>query len=311
MRLFIEKILVFCIGVLIFFIAIEGLYRSIPNGYANKRQYYHTKGKKISVIFYGSSHITAGINPYLLKYETFNGAMGGQVLSYDYALFNKYHSYMPNLKYIVLAVDYQSFTRGYALDQIHKLEYATFLGVNLDKSLVHYSSIWSRGLRATVNDLFSYYLLGNKVHAEYFEKGNLMSKIKQLDGKGMVQDSKEKLNKHSMRVIPEIYRENREAIDGFIKLSEKLNIKMVLITSPACRYYSKGVNKKQLKDIQTLGYKLSKTFPHVYYKNYFGDKQFKDEDFYDADHLNERGARKLTMKVDSLLMRLSEDSLIR
>jgi hypothetical protein len=39
----------------------------------------------------------------------------------------------------------------------------------------------------------------------------------------------------------------------------------------------------------------------VKYLNLLTDKAFDEKDFYDADHLNEIGAKKFTLKIDSLI----------
>ena len=39
----------------------------------------------------------------------------------------------------------------------------------------------------------------------------------------------------------------------------------------------------------------------VIYKNYMYDKMFIENDFYDADHLNEIGAEKLTKLLNNLI----------
>ena len=41
---------------------------------------------------------------------------------------------------------------------------------------------------------------------------------------------------------------------------------------------------------------------NTFYYNLLTDASFNEIDFYDADHLNKIGAKKLTQKIDSLLV---------
>ena len=45
---------------------------------------------------------------------------------------------------------------------------------------------------------------------------------------------------------------------------------------------------------------LTQQFDNVSYSNLLSDKSFAALDFFDADHVNEIGAKKLTTKMDSL-----------
>ena len=42
----------------------------------------------------------------------------------------------------------------------------------------------------------------------------------------------------------------------------------------------------------------------IYYFDLLKDKSFKANDYFDADHLNEIGAKKLTMKLDSIIHKI-------
>ena len=47
---------------------------------------------------------------------------------------------------------------------------------------------------------------------------------------------------------------------------------------------------------------LDKQYEHVVYLNWLKHSDFTEEDFYDADHLNEYGAEKLTRMLDQYIM---------
>jgi hypothetical protein len=47
--------------------------------------------------------------------------------------------------------------------------------------------------------------------------------------------------------------------------------------------------------------KIERENENVYYYNFLDDNDFVEDDFFDADHLNELGAMKFTKKVDSAI----------
>jgi hypothetical protein len=58
--------------------------------------------------------------------------------------------------------------------------------------------------------------------------------------------------------------------------------------------------------------KMANQHKHVSYYNYLKDQSFELSDYYDADHLNEDGSRKLTLRINEQIKeRLPEVSLAR
>jgi len=54
-------------------------------------------------------------------------------------------------------------------------------------------------------------------------------------------------------------------------------------------------------------YDIVEKYENCSYVDYLADSDFSADDFYDGDHLNEQGARKLTKKLYSSLKTLSGD----
>lgn len=50
--------------------------------------------------------------------------------------------------------------------------------------------------------------------------------------------------------------------------------------------------------------RIIKEHKHVTYKNYMNDTTFLKNDFYNADHLNKDGAKKLSLKLNSLINKI-------
>ena len=80
-------------------------------------------------------------------------------------------------------------------------------------------------------------------------------------------------------------------------LENYISEKNLWISIDLTQYISEGAEQKvYLKDTENV-LKLNDS---IYY-NFLTDKSFIAEDYYDADHLNEIGAKKLTLKIDSII----------
>ena len=84
-----------------------------------------------------------------------------------------------------------------------------------------------------------------------------------------------------------------------IALCKKNNINIVYITTPTDKSYYENLNKIQIeKTIKTIT-DLVKNNSNCYYLNLLNSEKFTKEDFYDADHLNEIGAKKLSLLLNA------------
>lgn len=78
-------------------------------------------------------------------------------------------------------------------------------------------------------------------------------------------------------------------------------IKIILISCPSYKTYSENLNKKELASTVNVVNALDDKYSNMRYFNLLQDKSFDAKDFFDADHLNEIGAKKFTVKIDSIM----------
>ena len=79
---------------------------------------------------------------------------------------------------------------------------------------------------------------------------------------------------------------------------------MFLYTPPAYHAYIENLDSIQLNETISTLLNLASKYENVTYRNFLLDTSFKEVDFFDADHLNEIGAKKLTSKIDTLLKKI-------
>ena len=93
-------------------------------------------------------------------------------------------------------------------------------------------------------------------------------------------------------------------INLFSEFCKQRNIKLIFLTTPTYSTYRENLNANQLKKTFETINEFVNTHSNCYYFNWFEDKTFVAEDFFDADHLSDIGAKKLSKKlsqqIDSL-----------
>ncbi|KRB54162.1 hypothetical protein [Flavobacterium sp. Root186] len=305
MKKFIIKSILFLIPVLLFTIFLENLIRSVPNDYSIKKEYLDKNSAKIEVLILGSSHTYFGIDPKYITAKTFNSAYISQSVDYDFEILKKYKTRFKQLKYIVIPIDYFSL--------YSRLEEGT------EKWRIKNYNVYYNVNSSGPFKLSNHFELLNGKVSDNIMRVNLHYKEHKNDnitcngsGWGTIYKSENSINltetgkaaakRHTINIQDNIYyKENIKTIKSIIQLAEEINVKVIFITSPAYKTYTANLEPNQLKG--TIGFmnKTSKDNRNVMYYNLLEDKSFIDKDFYDADHLNEIGAKKLSLKINNII----------
>ena len=90
-------------------------------------------------------------------------------------------------------------------------------------------------------------------------------------------------------------------LNKIVEFAKNKGIKVLLFTPPAYKSYVDNLDSTQLNTTINAIISIDKEFDNVTYYNFIWDTTFVESDFYDADHLNEIGASKLTKKINSLI----------
>jgi hypothetical protein len=76
---------------------------------------------------------------------------------------------------------------------------------------------------------------------------------------------------------------------------------VLLFTSPAYKTYVQYFESKYINNLISAATKIANSYKNAVYVNFLNDKSFDEKDYFDADHLNEIGAKKLSLKIDSII----------
>ena len=300
MKQFARSFIIFIMPVLLLGICCEILLRKIPNDYSFKSNHLNIHSDTIETLILGSSHAFYGINPEYITSKSFNAANISQSLNYDWEILKKYDGKWGNLKCIVVPVDYFSlFSRlETGVESWRVKNYIIYFGMHTSNKIADHTELFSNKLSINLSRLYSYY---------FHKKSNITcsdlgwgTNYNSSNKKDLTETGKSAAKRHTKK-DEKYYTENLNILTSIIEFAKKRNIKILLVTFPAYHTYTENLNHYQLNRTINTIYQLNKTYSNISYYNLLYDTTYTETDFYDADHLNEIGAKKFTKALDSLI----------
>ena len=298
MKKFITWTLIFMLPVFLAGFAYELLLRRIPNDYMLKKQYLDENAHRVKTLFLGSSHTFYGINPDFFPGTSFNAGYVFQSLDLDLAILEKYADRWDSLQQIVVPVDYFSlYARMSTGSEAWRVKnYNLYWGLKRSNNIVENSEVLTNPLNTNSKRFLGHYLY----HESFItssEKGWGMGydSTRELDISG-----KSAAERHLAANDKQVSK-NLEYLTRILDFAAARKVKVILITSPAWRAYVENLDPVQLGRTTRAADSLAARYSNTVYFNRLADSSFTAEDFYDGDHLNSRGAKKFTLKLDSMI----------
>jgi len=281
------------------FILIVGLVeyrlRHVPNEFSSTKAAFDTKVGEVEILITGTSHAQNGVAPQSLALPAFNLAYGSQSLHYDTQLVLKYVDSMPNLKLVIFAISYHALEYR-LLNSIERWRsgfYNQVYGIPGEDSgegfkLVNYSYIALFTPKEALRLASGGFLGAAEAEAKRnqapttFTQGDVSERYGRIRVRG---------HEAQMRQVDLV--NNVAALERVSALLKQRNVSVVFITVPTHHTYYDHINvtsyQRMQETIKQITGKLG-----VPYFNYLRDDRFTLEDFVDSDHLNKRGAEKLS-----------------
>ncbi len=299
MRRFITTSALLCAALLLTLALGEYAVRQIPNPYRTKNEQMLRRAEEIETIFLGSSHAYYAIRPEFIPHS-FNLANTSQTLKYDYFMLQHYGGMCRRLKTVVLPVSYFTFFA-------HGFE---------DSDLWWYAINYKVYMDCDYHSDFSKYNL-ELSHPAVF-RGKLKSKLfktanNSCDSLGWGTNHALKDRVPSWETTDAVSAAKRHTTD-WSHLEENLSdfrkiasfckargVRLVLLTTPAWHSYREHLDKRQLAKMYELVRRMQSEYDLPYF-DYMNDARFTAHDFYDADHLNEFGAKKFSLIVQEEIL---------
>lgn len=304
MRRFIYRTIIFALPVILTFCCMELYLRSIPNSVSKKQKFIAKNKSEIEIIALGSSHYERGINPAFLDYTTINFGNSGQRVYENYQLFNHFKNEFSNLKLIIIELSYDWLERDKSMTpEIIDHENLVFFDTNTFNRNTY---PWDYSLFLSNTDYYSKLLLdsfGSKSDFDFNEYGYDQARF---------YGSYQAANYDEQKIRnTDIYLENANNYQQFkknagifkrlIRESQKINLQVLIYNTPSHFRYNELRNDKVIRRRDSLLLELKKEFPSIKILDDETNRDFRYQDFYNADHLNPDGARKATKRLNNFI----------
>ena len=286
--------------------AMEPLLRNIPNDYSYKNNYLKNNSNKISKLFLGSSHTYYGINPEFISGNSFNGSHISQSINLDYEILKKYKNNLDELEYLIIPIDYFTlFSRmRNGVEYWRAKNYNLYYDIQLSNKLSENSEVLSINVNSNIRRIGSYYILNRTpITCSNLGYGNIYVESKDLDETG-----KTAALRHTTKDFSKL-NETIKILEEIIDWASKNNTEIIFYTTPAYKTYVSNLNADQLELTRKTITKLVEKNTNCSYFNLLEDPDFYASDFSDADHLNQEGAKKLSIKLDELIITSQKEEL--
>lgn len=302
MKKLLIHISLFLIPVLTVWILAEVFYRTVPNNYTYKHEQI-SKKDDIEILILGDSHTFYGINPEWFSLKAYNLSNVSQTIYFDKLLLEKYINNLPNLKYVIISVEYTTLSQedNTQEDIWRKYFYASQMDLNVP--LINwynpkkYSLALTRKFDKTWQTCNEYHKNGTLISCDANGWGNTyLSTVDDLEMSSLAHVVAKKHEDNSMD-----FSLNTERVQKMIDLCKAKNIKVLLVNMPSVPEYVSLLNDEKWKKIDSVCNAFEHNNKNVSRIDLLKDKQFVLEDFQDADHLNNLGAKKCTLIINQYL----------
>ena len=302
MKKIIYQTVVYLSPILLLLLSIELLYQIVPNNYTLKNKNVQKSYADTKVLIFGNSHTFYGLNPKYFDKPTFNFSNISQSLYFDQLLFDKHIDKFKSLQYIILNVEYTSLSQvdNTEEDIWRKYYYKEYMDLevpiiaNFDPKVYFLSS--TRSFSTNLKLIKRFISEGTLVDCD--EKGFGINYVKENRQLNIDKIALFTVKKHEDNSLD--FSKNISKIQSIINKCNQKKIKVIIVTMPTSKEYSSGVNQLKLKKIINT----CSSFKNVCYLNLFKDSRFTNDDFYDADHLHNDGAKKCSVIINDFISKI-------
>jgi hypothetical protein len=305
MKRFTLKIVLFVIPIFFIIVIMELSLRSIPDDHKQQKKYLDANSNKIETLILGSSQTFCGIDPKYFTSKTYNVAYLAQTLDLDFLIVNKYKDNFRSLKTIVLPISYFSLFSNlrFTIVSWRLKKYEIYSDLSLYEKLFKNYELSNQNLKVSVQRLNDYYL--NKNNPLYSDSLGWGMTFKSEYAKDLIETGKTTALLHrfdlELEVVQIATKENEILLKEFMEWSENKNIKVILLTPPVYKTYRDNLDVEQLNLTIETANAIASKYNNCEYYNLIDDSIFTASDYYDANHLSEIGAEKLSKIISSII----------
>ena len=279
---------------------LELLFSNLPTRIDYLYADIHQSSDSVELAIVGNSHAGAMGRPSILGVEKENGincSVGGQDLFHAYFIIDELIKCKKALKYVILFVDYDML--GYNLIETNQRyidrEYYRYADTMQDMSFVNRLMASSNFFRC--NRDFSmlakkYKQVESKNTSKHVMHEENFIPVATTDDAGEA-CKRRALEMTSIKFKSSLVEENKVILQNIIDLasSNKKNLIVVVPPKRQCFYDYADSTNSQMSKCEL--YKMMQSNNNVCFVDIYGNQNFCDDDFVDADHPNSQGVDKI------------------
>ena len=305
LKIFMRKTSVYLALLILVAVLAEYALRKIPNNYQKKADKYLKDADKFEVLILGTSYGIYNLNPVYFDSYVYNSSNILQTLDLDLKLYNKYENKLKNLKCVIVPVTFASFF--FKLEGIRQnvliQNYGIYYGLHTTNKIQDYFEVLKLPYSVNRTRLFDHYLK-NKNYITVTETG--FDSTYRFISNRTIGGFTASMAKFELNIFDfSLYNEQKANLEKLVEKCNKRNINVVLFTPPADPAFYSASDTADLNTSIRTCQEIQK-YPNVSYYNFYGDTSFYKSDFYDFSHLNAKGAKKLSLKINDIVNYLSE-----
>lgn len=304
MKGFLKTCLSFSIPIVCALVLNEAAIRTIPNEYTTKIKYAKQQLDNIEVLILGSSHALRAVNPHAISGKhAFNLAMISQPLELDHRLLFNYKERLTKLECVIISISHftlsQTLTEGEIKERLpyYKHFYKLKMPEIKPTALNYYSIQFDVDFSSTAGRVLRR-LKGSPI-VMTDSLGWMGNEGKQLTTENaFIADAAAAAKRHNNSI--DDLTHNLKLLEEIIEFGKSNKVKIILLNTPKTHWYNTNLKGAVSDRIDTEIQKLIEG-RNAKYLNFKNHSDFDISDFKNSDHLNEKGAKKLTKMLESYL----------
>lgn len=297
MKKFISRILIFTFPVILIWLGTEIMLRKVDYAVSKKAVYFENHKSEIKILALGSSHFERGINPMFLDWPTLNLGNSGQRINENYDLYKHFIKQLPQLKLVIVELSYDWLERDKSLTPaIIDHENLIYYDTNtFDRRVMP----WDYSLYLSDSDYYSKILLDKlkgKTESRYNSFG--FDTLRYFGYYQSVGYKNEKIEDQEIFVQnaedSAQFQKNVQVFKNLIKDCRNRGISVLVFNTPNHFRYNELRDPEIVSRRDSLENALLSEFAGLKILDLENNTDFTAKYFYNADHLNPKGAEKAT-----------------
>lgn len=279
--------------------------RSIPDDHKLQKKYLDANSNEIETLILGSSQTFCGINPKYFASRAYNVGYLAQTLDLDFLIVNKYKNNFKSLKTIVLPISYFSLFSNLRFTTVswRLKKYDIYYDLSLYEKIFKNFAMSDQNLKQSIKILNDYYI--DKRDPLFSDSLGWAKTFKSEHAKDLNETGKTTALLHRFDLEIEHVQiatnEIKILLKQFMEWSEDENINIILVSPPVYKTYRDNLDVEQLNFTIETANTIALKYNNCVYYNLMNDSSFIADDYYDANHLSEVGAKKLSSLISSII----------